>query len=204
MRHALSTVSVLGALLATGCAFGNRHATLMYPPAVAPRVAKAAPVVSANETALPTVVVVPLLDQRPNKTAIGAVHNGFGMHTADVLANNSVPEWVTNAIASELRAVGFNVVVAQANDAKEAPLVTGEVLTVYCPSWTKYEADVSFAVRVVADGKALLSKTYQGKNDSTTNWGASSKSYAQALAVALQSAAQSFAAELRRDIGVQR
>jgi len=59
---------------------------------------------------------------------------------------------------------------------------------------------VSFAARVEYKGKEVLRKTYLGKIDSMTNWGASSKSYGLALSIALESAAQSFAAELRRDL----
>jgi hypothetical protein len=149
------------------------------------------------------VVLVDFLDQRPKKTAVGDVHNGFGMHTADVIAQNSVPEWVASGVALELQKAGFKVIRAHSIPSPaENSVITGEVLTAFCASWTKYEGDVSFAARVEYKGKELLRKTYQGKIDSMTNWGASSKSFGLALSLALESAAQSFAAELRRDFPV--
>jgi hypothetical protein len=190
--------------LSTGCAFGNRHVNLSYPPARAgatPHPSDSAVPSSTAESGPATVVLVDFLDQRPKKTTVGDVHNGFGMHTADVIAQNSVPEWVASAVALELQRAGFRVIrVRSVPSAADNSVITGEVLTAYCASWTKYEGDVSFAARVEYKGKEVLHKTYQGKIDSMTNWGASSKSYGLALSLALESAAQGFAAELRRDL----
>jgi hypothetical protein len=120
------------------------------------------------------------------------------MHTADVVAENSVADWVTSALRSELQKAGFEVVPGTTGNGE--PVVTGEVIKVYCEAWTKYEAEVAFDVRVLRGDKEILKKSYVGKNDSTMNWAASSKSYGQALAVALANAAGNFAAEMRRDL----
>lgn len=205
MRRALAT-SALAALatLSTACAFGNRHINLSYPPQRDPGATKSsvpAPQTSVEGVRPVTVVLVDFLDQRPNMSTVGSVHNGFGMHTADVIAQNSVPAWVTSAVAIELRKVGFTVIEAHARQSSnEHAVLTGEVLTAYCGAWTKYEGDVSFAARVESKGKELLRKTYQGKIDSMTNWGASGKSYGLALSAALETAARSLAAELGRDL----
>lgn len=197
-------VSLIVLVLSSGCAFGNRHINLAYPPARtadASHPAGSAPSASNAAPGLPTVVLVDFLDQRANKAAVGDVHNGFGMHTADVVAQNSVPEWVVTAVAIELQRAGFQVIRARSvPSAAENSVITGEVLTAYCAAWTKYEGDVSFSARVEYRGKEVLRKTYQGKIDSMTNWGASGKSYSLALSIALETAAQSFAAELGRDL----
>lgn len=200
---ACATIILL--VLSTGCAFGNRHVNLAYPPqraSATSRPSDSPPPAPTAESGPAAVVLVDFLDQRPKKT-IGDVHNGFGMHTADVVAQNSVPEWVASGVALELQKAGFKVIRAHSiPSAAENSVITGEVLTAFCASWTKYEGDVSFAARVEYKGKELLRKTYQGKIDSMTNWGASSKSFGLALSLALESAAQSFAAELRRDLPV--
>jgi uncharacterized lipoprotein YajG len=200
--HGLNRLGVM--LLAVsfgGCAFGNRHVTLTYPPQQVP-VPRPGAAPSSTTTLRPTIVLITFLDQRPTKQTIGSVHNGFGMHTADVVAQNDVAAWVTNAIGTELEKAGFAVTRASASDRSALDAqVSGEVLKVYCEAWTKYEAEVAFDVRVVKDGKEVLRKSFSGKNDSTTNWGASSKSYGQALAVALSNAAGNLATELRRDFG---
>ena len=197
-------VSLILLVLSTGCAFGNRKVNLSYPPqraATTSRPSDSPAPSSTAESGVVTVVLVDFLDQRPKKTTVGDIHNGFGMHTADVIAQNSVPEWVASGVALELQKAGFKVIRAHSiPTAAESSVITGEVLTAYCASWTKYEGDVSFAARVEYKGKELLRKTYQGKIDSMTNWGASSKSYGLALSLALESAAQGFAAELRRDL----
>lgn len=188
-----------------GCAFGNRHVTLAYPPQLPPgaRPATAAPPLDPKPGE--TVILLALLDQRSMKQSIGAVHNGFGMHTADVLAKNDVAEWVTDGATSELKKAGFTVVRAAMSQADMVePVISGEIIKVYCGAWTKYEAEVAFDVRIVKQGKELLKKSYVGKNDSTMNWSASSKSYGQALAEALSTAAGNFAAEIRRDFGGSR
>lgn len=202
----IGLAGVLGSFLiycAVGCAFGNRHVTLTYPRQHAAggqltAVAEAAPLPAGPQENL---ILVTFLDQRPNRSAVGAVHNGFGMHTADVLAQNNVADWVAGAVALELGKAGFAV--SQAKDipaSPSLPVVTGEILKVYCSAYMRYESDVSFEVRVESNGKEILHKTYQGQIDSMTNWGASAKSYGQALSLALETAAQSFAAELRRDL----
>lgn len=202
-RTSVAILALSLVLFLTGCAFGNRHVKLTYPPQRVgdgnlTAVAEAAP---APQPAREKVLLVRFLDQRANKSAVGAVHNGFGMHTADVIAQNSVPDWVSAAVRVELEKAGFEVSqVADPPSASSLPIVTGEVLKVYCSAYTKYETEVSFSARVERDGAEILRKTYQGEMDSMMNWGGSAKSYGQVLAVALQSAAKSFAAELRRDI----
>jgi hypothetical protein len=181
-----------------GCAFGNRHVTLAYPPQQAKAGGQPTALAAPRPPAGKKVVLVVLLDQRSTKQAVGSVHNGFGMRTADVIAVNNVADWVTSAIKLELEKAGFEVVSGFARNGE--PVVTGEVIKVYCEAWTKYEAEVVFDVRVLRGDKEFLKKSYTGKNDSTMNWGASSKSYGQALAVALANAAGNFAAEMRRDL----
>jgi hypothetical protein len=202
----IGLAGVLGGCLiycAAGCAFGNRHVILTYPPqhAAGGRLTAVAEAASPPAGTGEKVILVMFLDQRPNRSAVGAVHNGFGMHTADVLAQNNVADWVVGAVAVELERAGFAV--SKAKDVPPSPalpVVTGEILKVYCEAYMRYESDVSFAVRVESNGKEILRKTFQGQIDSMTNWGASAKSYGQALSLALETAAQSFAAELRRDL----
>jgi hypothetical protein len=201
MRNSNRLGTLALSLVFSGCAFGNRHVTLSYPPQQAPA-ARSSEVSSPVVESRPRVVLVTFLDQRPKKQTVGSVHNGFGMHTADVMAENDVAAWVTNAIGTELEKAGFAVTRVNASDRNAFDTqVSGEVLKVYCEAWTKYEAEVAFDVRVVKDGKELVKKSFSGRNDSTTNWGASSKSYGQSLAVALSNAAGNLAAELRRDFG---
>ena len=195
--HFVAVVAVPLLALSTSCAFGDRRVALSYPP----EHSGGGVTVQGQSSIAPTIVLVDFLDQRPNKLAIGAVHNGFGMHTADVLATNSVPGWVADGIAYELQRAGYRVIRSSSlQNPTENPMIRGEVLTAFCGAWSKYEGDVSFSVRVERMGRELLQKTYTGKVNSSTNWGASGKGFGAALSSALETAAKSFAAELGRDL----
>src|SRR5450830_1737271 len=150
-------VSLVLLVLSTGCAFGNRKVNLSYPPqraATTSRPSDSPAPSSTAESGVVTVVLVDFLDQRPKKTTVGDVHNGFGMHTADVIAQNSVPEWVASGVVLELEKAGFKVIRAHSiPSAAENSVISGEVLTAYCASWTKYEGDVSFAAERVNESE---------------------------------------------------
>src|ERR1035441_993419 len=116
---------ISGPLLLGGCAFGDRRVNLTYPPANAgrPQVASAA----TRGQDQRNVVLLAFIDQREQKDRVGEVRNGFGMHTADVLAANNVAEWVTNAMRLELERAGFTVMVLSArSDASEDAVLSGD------------------------------------------------------------------------------
>jgi hypothetical protein len=173
----------------TGCAFGNRSVTLDYAPG------KASLEHTRHPDVRPKVVLVPLGDHRTQKQAIGTVHNGYGMHTADAIPVNSVSDWVTAALRIELQMAGFDVTTATTPG---ETTIYGDVLKVYCEGWTHYEAAVEFNVRVVRDGKEILSRNYAGQDESKMNWTAESTGYAVALTAALATAAGNFAEDLQR------
>ncbi len=181
----------------SGCAFGNRDVTLTYPPNTKGSVSAH----SSPAEPLPTVMLIDFLDQRAEKAAVGAIHNGFGAHTADAITKTNVADWVMNAITLELQNAGFKV--TRANSVPKysgTSVITGEVLTVYCNMYTKYEGAVSFAVSVKYQGKELLHKTYDGKvvyKSGSTKFG---PQFAEALSQSLESAAKTFTAELTRDL----
>ncbi len=197
MKSTALLATLLLASASAGCAFGNRDVTLTYPP-------KADSTSSASSSpadTLSTIVLVDFLDQRTEKAAVGAIHNGFGMHTADAQTKSNVADWVMNAVTYELQKAGFKVTRTRSvPGVSEASVVTGEVLAVYCQMYSKYEGAVSFSVSVKYRGKELLHKTYEGKvayKSHSTKFG---PQFAEALSQSLGSAAKDFSAELRRDL----
>jgi hypothetical protein len=181
----------------TGCAFGNRSVYLAYPPgASAAARALPEPTPAPNAT---KVVLVRFLDQRQAKRAVGAVHNGFGAHTADAVATNNVVEWIMKAINTELVNKGFAVIeLADIPQTTDAPVIAGDVLTVMCQAWTKYEATVEFSATVSSGGKIILQKTYKGVDETTTNWASSGETFGLTLSAALRTAAENFAEEFKQ------
>lgn len=182
-------VVFLGVLFSSlcSCAFGNRHVTLVYPPekqsdGTGVKITEAAPLPVNGKT----VVLMQFVDQRSNKSIIGEVRNGWGMRTADVVVENDVAGWLTNAVKMELEKSGYRVTVGGQNDDSSAHIALGgEVIQVYCTAMMTYEGEVSFFAQLQKDGKELLRKRYTGKGSAGLNWGASSASYGSSLAEAL-------------------
>ncbi len=198
MTHLLIMVGFFS--VATGCAFGNRHATLVYPPEEGtkdpgPGVAEAspAPVVTGE-----SIILLQFADKRSKERVIGEVLNGFGMHTADVVTEDSIAEWVTGAVEMELRKAGYEVIDGEDLESPATgPVVTGEVLVVYCWPYFSYDGKVSFVASVKEDGKEILKKQYTGKDYAgTINWAGTARSYAQSLSLALADAIGSLMADL--------
>jgi hypothetical protein len=188
-------VAVLGA---GGCAFGDRTVVLGYPPKPEGGVVSAALAAETPSPAGAQVTLVPFEDGRARTDIIGDVRNAYGMHTADVVAQNDVAEWVTGAIRTELKEAGFGVVDASSLAASgSAAVVSGEVVNVYSTAYWTYEADVSFYGRVQKGQEILLDKLYSGKESAGTNWAATAESYGQSLGLSLQQAAHRFIADLK-------
>jgi hypothetical protein len=187
-------------LLVTGCAFGTRRVTLVYPPEKAEisdaKVAEAAASPTINGK---SVVLQQFADQRSNKECIGEVRNGLGMRTADVVAENSVTEWVTQAVKEEMEKAGYKVTKVDSITMPTTDIVvlTGDIITVYCIALFSYEGEVSFFAILQKDGKEILNKRYTGKGSAGLNWAASSSSYGYSLSVALASAASNLVDDIK-------
>jgi hypothetical protein len=179
------------AAFAGSCAFGDRHVKLVYPPDTSGNVVEAA----AVRADAPVVFLAPIADKRAEKKFVGEVRNGFGAHTADVIADSDVVAWVQGALQREFESAGFKVVTQPPTGS--ATTVRTELVTVFCTALMSYEGEVSLLVAIERDGKALPPQRYTGKGSSGTNWGATSESYVLSLAVAMQSAAQQLVAAVK-------
>lgn len=181
-------VVLLGLLISSlcSCAFGNRHVTLNYPPQKQSESGGLAVAEAAVQSNGKSIVLLQFVDQRSNKSVIGEVRNGYGMHTADVVVENDVSVWLTNAVRMELEKSGYKVTLtSNKNDALSNVVIGGEILHVYCTALMTYEGEVSFFAQLQKDGKEILRKRYTGKGSAGMNWGAASVSYGSSLAEAL-------------------
>lgn len=188
----------LAAVLLTGCAFGTRQPTLTYPPApetgATEAIQPAAPAAAKNIT----ILLNDFSDERSDKSVVGTVRNGFGMCTADVVPTNSVPDWVTQAIALELKDVGYPVVRGKHGASGKAGevVVSGEILNVFCDMYMSYTGQISLVAKVSNSNGELFSRHYAGEGSAGLAWAATGESYAQSLALALRSAIRRFVADL--------
>jgi hypothetical protein len=139
-----------------GCAFGARRATLHYPPAAEPGAgtARAAPAAAASKA---EIALAPFADGRTDKKQVGSVRNGFGMPTADVVTNDSVPDWVTGAVRTELTKAGYRVI-DNNGDAPTTPTLAGDITNVWCDAYFTYLGEVNLNVRLRRGSQDLLNK----------------------------------------------
>ena len=180
----LALLVVIGAGPLTGCALTPRNATLIYPPAEpegAVSVAHAATPPASNGI---SITVLPFVDRRADTTKVGGVRNGFGMKLASIRTVNSVAAWVPEALTYELKAAGYAA--APAATAPDTSLaISGEILKAETDAYFTYGGEVELLVTLTDGDRELIRRTYIGKGSGGTNWGATAKSYAQSLSMAL-------------------
>jgi len=97
---------ILGLLMlsSTGCALVDMKLPLSYKPAGQPSLGH-----GAVEIAQPP--DPQFKKNREGLPIIGNVRNGYGMHTADVVAKDSIPRWFANSTAAQLSEAGYQTVV---------------------------------------------------------------------------------------------
>ncbi len=203
IRGAGISAALVSVVLFTGCAFGTRQPTLIYPPASEPGETGLAHAEVKPAPKNIRIVLRPFTDQRSDKRVVGTVRNALGMRTADVIPTNSVPDWVAQAIATELRNSGYSVTSEMPEDASQTAVVSGEILNVFCDMYFSYTGQVSLIARVSKDGKDLLNKHYAGEGSAGLAVAMTAESYAQSLALALSSAVKQFVSDLDKSLAPQ-
>lgn len=205
IRAAGISMAMVSVVFLSGCAFGTRQPTLIYPPAV-----ESGEKAVAHAAAMPSpksvqIVLKPFTDQRSDKKVVGTVRNALGMRTADVIPTNSVTDWVTQALGTELRNNGYTVVseIPAGTSPGPSAVVSGEILNVFCDMYFSYTGQVSLVAKVNRDGKEVLNKHYAGEGSAGLAVAMTAESYAQSLALALSSALKQFVAELDRSLSPQ-
>jgi hypothetical protein len=190
-----------GILILSGCAFGDRHVMLEYPLVEQGDTGLVSAAEAAELAAIrdESVVLVQFTDLRANKELIGEVLNAYGMRTADVYAENDARDWITDAIRLELENAGYTVVDRESAGASpEIPVLSGEVLTVFCTAYFSYDAEISFLTRVEKGGEEILTKRYSGTGTAGVNWAATERSYGESLSLALSNAIGNMIADLEQ------
>lgn len=205
IRGAGIPAAFVSVVLLAGCAFGTRQPTLIYPPA-----SESGEKSIAHADARPSpknvqIVLKPFTDQRSNKKVVGTVRNALGMRTAEVIPTNSVTDWVTQALGTELRNDGYTVVseIPAGTPQGASAVVSGEILNVFCDMYFSYTGQVSLVAKVSQDGKEVLNKHYAGEGSAGVAVAMTAESYAQSLALALSSALKQFVSDLDKTLSPQ-
>jgi len=165
--------------LFSGCAFGNRKIDLVYPPQDYKQYAHDSAI--SKKIGIQK-IALEVIDQRSGDLKyLGEVRNGFYMHTADVVTEQSVQAWVQKAFTIELQRSGFAVV---SKDQAQAILkVTIDM--VHCNAYWGYSADMMLRLSFVKGPKMGQVTKIEGFGSAGMNWGATNASYTESLAKAL-------------------
>ncbi len=170
-----------------GCAFGARNATLRYPPQAEPSGGPVARAATAPAGQKGQIALAAFSDARTDKKLVGAVRNGFGMRTAEVVSADSVPTWVTGALKTELTASGYQVT-DKVDESGAGTSLGGDVTLVWCDAYFTYSGEVALSIRLRRDGRDVLSRSYTGQGSAGMNWAATAEAYGQTLSIALADA----------------
>jgi len=205
IRVAGISIVLVSVAFLSGCAFGTRQPTLIYPPAVESGEKSVAHAAAKPSPKSVQIVLKPFTDQRSDKKVVGTVRNALGMRTADVIPTNSVTDWVTQALGTELRDNGYTVVseLPSGTLPGSSAVVSGEILNVFCDMYFSYTGQVSLVARVNRDGKEVLNKHYAGEGSAGLAVAMTAESYEQSLALALSSALKQFVSELDKSLSPQ-
>lgn len=197
IRGLRCTTTLVAITLLAGCAFGTRNATLTYPPNAESGAVPAAQAAAKPASKNVQIVLGSFIDRRTDKKVVGTMRNGFGMRTADVVAMNSVPDWVAQAMKMELENSGYTVVSGGGDSASaSSAVVSGEILNVFCDMYMSYTGQVSLIAKVGKADKEVLTKHYSGEGSAGVAFAGTAESFAQSLSLALAAALKQFVAEL--------
>lgn len=205
IRGAGIPAALVSVVLLAGCAFGTRQPTLIYPPASESGEKSIAHAEVKPSPKNVQIVLKPFTDQRSDKKVVGTVRNALGMRTAEVIPTNSVTDWVTQALGTELRNNGYTVVseIPTGTPQGKSAVVSGEILNVFCDMYFSYTGQVSLVAKVSQDGKEVLNKHYAGEGSAGVAVAMTAESYAQSLALALSSALKQFVSDLDKSLSPQ-
>lgn len=169
MRVKISILMII--FFISGCAWGDRRPFLTYAPILTPQ--------QKNNI---TLKIVTFSDKRTIKDTIGYSRNAYGMRCAKFIPQNSVTEWVTNALKSELTNAGYSITSQETTP----NVIEGEVFDIFCDVSFAYEGSVGIKVVLTQSGKVVLDKQYSSKKNGGVNWAATETTFAKTLEMTLQ------------------
>jgi len=174
-----ASIALTGALILSACAFGDRKVDLVYPPKDYDQYKLNG---SLSQTLGVKKVALVVSDERSgDKKYLGEVRNGFYMHTADVVTDDSVQAWVEKAFTQELQRSGFTVVPASQSEA----ILKVAIDSVHCNAYWGYSADIKLRLQFNKGPKTGTNSVIEGFGSDGMNWAATSAGYSESLAKAL-------------------
>jgi hypothetical protein len=175
-KSAYLVFAVLFLTIMNGCAFGTRNITLnKIKTDYSYNLAGKSIYIEAN-------------DKRDAalKSVVGHVKNGYGMKTADVIAERDATNWVKTCIEDELIRYGAVSQQTLADNTSDQTKITVDLLVCYAQAFGRYGAEIRARILVRRNMAIISDKEYSGKAILGMNWAATAESYQQVLELAMK------------------
>ena len=178
-------------LLSSGCAFTNIPLTLPT---------RGLDQTVAGGRGRQVIVVQPFADERAVRDRCGMQKNGYNMDTADAVCQSAPDAWIAKLLADELRATGFTVLGADAENRPGALRVDGTLLKIFVEPvigfWSgSLEADLAIKLHATTQTGLAAERSFFVKG-----WKAGVVSTSQPFHTALDRATQAVLEEMVRAI----
>jgi len=126
---------------------------------------------------------------------IGSLNNVYGVHQADLLADHSPEEWITDALLHELRQAGYTVTYAESFPAAVARGITitniNAFLTVNKGTVsTDTKQELKFNLEIFLNGDKVKTLTVASRDNRTVPFDASKEEMEKIMLQSLQGAMQ--------------
>ncbi len=137
-------------------------------------------------------------DARESKKKIGSLKNGYGIPIVHIYADNSVSDWVTSALASELKNAGYSML--DDSNTLGKYVIEGVILKAYASSYMTYNGKLRVEITVKENGVEIFRKLYATKCRAGVNVIAQSSKVAKALELNLQKVCTQFISDLNETV----
>ncbi|MEI8245998.1 MAG: YajG family lipoprotein [Lentisphaerota bacterium] len=173
----------------SGCAFGDRVVC------VTPVIAETCP-----ETTVHTEIKVLAPEDSRGKKAnfVAYVRNGFRMHTADVLADKTVQQWVQDTLIANLKKAGYNPI-AGGDKNIDGISISTKISKLECDVGVQYDSSITITVTVQKDNVTAFQDTYHGEAKQPGFW-MNSAEYQDVLQKTMQNCVNNMMPDLLRKL----
>ncbi len=170
----------------SGCCFGNRRPLLTYSPVLAPQ--------PKNSIALK---ITAFEDKRTIKDIVGSLRDvTSGFRFGKVIPQNSVTEWITDALKAELTNAGYSI-----SDQENTPnVIEGEVFGVFCDAAFTYDGSIGIKVTLKRNDKVVLEKQYSAKKSRIGNYAMTGRAFAKTLEMTLQETLKQAVSDINKEL----
>lgn len=172
--------------LVSGCCWGNRRPLLTYSPVLAPQ--------PKNNIALK---ITTFEDKRTIKDIVGSLRDvTSGIRCGKVIPQNSVTEWITDALKAELTNAGYTI----SNQESTLDVISGEVFSVFCDAAFTYDGSIGIKVMLKRNDKVVLEKQYSAKKSRVGNYAMTGRAFAKTLEMTLQDTLKQVVNDLNKEL----